>query len=225
MADEFLAEDIEKRAAGRSAAEIARQLLREGHAHSVYSAQKSTFSSDRVYVRCSTEKDAREFRHDPGYKRTKLLATHESLPAKPTAQPPPLRTAEPHPLKLQPAEVFPGVSPENLMQSIATILGADGRISTKEREFLENVRKRFGISEEIAKASLAAAEKRAAKIRLPHDQKGRTVLLTALIAAAAADGNVPASEWRMLQAVARKMGVSDTGLHASIEKYLKRHSL
>ena len=223
MADVFSAENLEKDHQGRSEQELAGQLQTETNAYAVYFALKNTFDSAPVYVRCNTEEEAREFRHNPAFKRTRLLtsrarASEEERPRAPDA------ASGPPPAPAGRKNVFPGVSQEDLIQALVVILRADGRIGMRERRFLGNVCKRFEIADHVLRASLLHAERGAAEIRLPNDPKGRSSLLTALIAAAGVDDNIASGEWKMLEALAGKMGIARSGLHASIQEFLKRRA-
>ncbi len=108
------------------------------------------------------------------------------------------------------------MTPEEMIRSVMCILAADGAINAQEKQFLQQLRQRFHISEDAVRAAFQEVKHGKGHVAIPETIKEQKQFFSLLVQAAMADGTVRTPERKMLNAVAAKLGISA----AALEQYL-----
>ena len=106
---------------------------------------------------------------------------------------------------------------------LEAVVAADGVVSDEEREFLQRVVERFGITEHDRDAHVVASsspgEAMATLRGLPQDVQTRVMAL--LVEAAIVDGSVAPEERALLLSAAASLGIEACALEERIARRLK----
>ena len=97
---------------------------------------------------------------------------------------------------------------DNVIRSIICLFAMDGEISKQEMQFLQEMRKRLGVSHDIVKSTFEQVQQGKGKIYLSEDPAELKRIFEVLVRAAVADGKIDPQEHKVLDAVAAKTGVS-----------------
>lgn len=94
------------------------------------------------------------------------------------------------------------------IKNVLVMLSVDGEISESEKDFISKLKKRYQIAEEEFTGLLQEFRSSSVKMSIPKGEEGRDVFKL-LVEAAEADGKVVLAEQRLLQKVAKHVGMSD----------------
>ncbi|PID58278.1 hypothetical protein CSB45_04210 [candidate division KSB3 bacterium] len=96
----------------------------------------------------------------------------------------------------------------DLLHSVVSMLVADGQLPPQESEFLKGLCRRLNLSDAVLEDVFGKFEQGDAYVYLPQDEDERKQLLNYLIQAIVADGKVAPQERQLLEAVTRRLGIS-----------------
>jgi uncharacterized membrane protein YebE (DUF533 family) len=129
-----------------------------------------------------------------------FLATRPLPPAPPAPGPRPVRSFE-HPsssITVDPREV--------MFRTVVTTIASDGTVTARERAYLEALREKLGLPEDLLGQALESAFRKEASVKIPRDPKVRKELIKYLVEATTADGACSPAERKKVGAVAMAIG-------------------
>ena len=110
---------------------------------------------------------------------------------------------------------------EDIIESVISLLAADGAVSKEEMKFFYSLCERLEICQAAIDAVLAKARQGKGRIHLPHEDADKRRLLYFLVQTVVADGKVTPKERQILTAVVKKLGMSEVKMEEFIQLRLK----
>ncbi len=106
---------------------------------------------------------------------------------------------------------------DDVIRSMICLFAMDGEVSKQEIQFLQEMRKKLGVSQEVVQSTFDLAKQGQGKVHLSDDPAEMRRMFEILVRAAVADGKIDPQERKVLDAVAAKTGIS----RKKIEDYIK----
>lgn len=110
---------------------------------------------------------------------------------------------------------------EVMFRTVVATVGSDGKIGEAERAYLEKLRQKLNLSEEVMGQAIQEAFAKEASMRIPRDAKVRRDLITHLIEAVAADGIISPAEHKKIGSVAAAIGFPIDELQRLMDEAVK----
>ena len=101
--------------------------------------------------------------------------------------------------------------PQGIIRAVVAVLAADGKIGEDERGFLERLGRGLGVAEDALESALDEVRGGEMTLEFPEGVAERKRLFDMMVEAAGADGAVTPEEEKLLELVASRLGVVDTG--------------
>ena len=105
---------------------------------------------------------------------------------------------------------------------IAGVLASDQDMNNHEAEFLQRIRRRFGVPKRVAAPPVVDPDEAVEQL-LAFPEEVRTEALELLIQAAAADGKIAEQERALLSGIVAKLGIDPAELQRRLERAAARH--
>lgn len=106
----------------------------------------------------------------------------------------------------------------SMMHNVLVMILADGKVSEEEKTYIERLRERLGITEEQFKELVKEVRAGARQIRLPGSPSEAQEALRELVEVCLADGQIGPAEHRVLEKVARHLGLSNAALDQMLDE-------
>jgi len=100
---------------------------------------------------------------------------------------------------------------QGTIRAIVAVLAADGKIGDEEMGFLERVAKGLGMPSDAVESALGEVREGKMTLEFPEDVVERKRLFDMLVTAAKVDGEVAPAEEKLLELIASRLGIVDTG--------------
>ncbi len=94
-----------------------------------------------------------------------------------------------------------------IINSVVSMLAADGEIEQQEIKFLKQLCQRLKVSGEVVEQAFEKYVQGEAYVHLPQDEDEKKRLFSYLLEAVVADGKIAPQERKLLEMVATRMGI------------------
>ena len=110
----------------------------------------------------------------------------------------------------------------DILNSVVSMLVTDGKLLPEEIEFLKRLCRRLELSDDALESAFEKFVQGEAYVYLPEDDEEKKRLLSYLLEAVVADGNVAPQERQLLEAVATRLGVPQDHFEDMLNILLRR---
>jgi tellurite resistance protein len=124
--------------------------------------------------------------------------------------------------RVSPVSGNSGASPDILLLAMAGVMHADGKMDPEEIRTLEDFASHRGISRERLDVILATVSENGEGIPAPHNSAEAMEILRAMIRMSLSDGTIDGGEKSVLEAYARKAGLSGGAVSSEINRQRKK---
>lgn len=111
---------------------------------------------------------------------------------------------------------------EVMFRTVVSTVASDGTVGQAERAYLEELRKKLNLSENVLGQALQEAFAKEASMKIPRDAKVRRDLMTHLIEAVAVDGVISHAEHKKIGNVAAAIGFPIDEMQRMMDQAVKR---
>ena len=111
-----------------------------------------------------------------------------------------------------------------IINSVVSMLVTDGKIERQEIEFLKQLCQRLEVSGDVVETAFEKFLQKEAYVHLPENDNEKKRLFSHLLEAVVADGQVAPQERKLLEAVAKRMGISHQHVEHVLNILLRRRA-